>query len=212
MSLNNLELHKLESYKTLEGVYLNSFFLKRDYLNYLIFPPGHVALFKDFFLAKGGVGKQIITSPDQINLGCAQTFKTFGAAAVLLKEGHIGQIFPKDLETLRVELWGNDFFDKDINFEAFEKTCLNWFIINHKGKNLLITDEKVIMNHQGWKHNPRYPITHSDKLLLEDFAQNDFVRKFKIDYLIPRCHTGEFYLQKISADSFKENIYNLISI
>ena len=78
MSLNNLELHKLESYKTLEGVYLNSFFLKRDYLNYLIFPPGHVALFKDFFLAKGGVGKQIITSPDQINLGCAQTFKTFG--------------------------------------------------------------------------------------------------------------------------------------
>ena len=211
MSLNNLNIHKLESYKTLEGVYLNSFFLKRDYLNYLIFPPGHVALFKDFFLAKGGVGKQIITSPDQINLGCSQTFKTFGASAVLLNEDQINQIFPGDLETLKIEFWGNEFFDKDINFKTFENSSLNWFIINHRGKNLLITDEKVIMNHQGWKCNPRYPLLQIDKDLLEDLIDSDFVKKFKIDYLIPRCHTGEFYLQKISTDSFKENIYNLIN-
>ena len=44
MGLKNLGLHKLESYKTLEKFYLNSFFIQRDYLNYIIFPPGHVSL------------------------------------------------------------------------------------------------------------------------------------------------------------------------
>ena len=41
-------------------------------------------LFKDFFEAKGGVGKQLLTNKDQINLGCEQTFNLFGASVVLL--------------------------------------------------------------------------------------------------------------------------------
>ncbi len=203
MALKNIGLHKLESYRTMEGYFLNSYFLKRDFLNYLIFPPYHVALYKDIFLSKGGVGRQLISSPGQINHGCASTFSTFGASVVLFDASDAREITSEKLSTLKVDFWGEDFFDKDIIFSPFESTSLRWFRLLHQGKYFLVTDEKLIAHFSGWKQNSAYPLTEEEKNFLREFPiDNDF----KVDYLIPRCHDGEFYLKKLTPKTLKENL------
>ena len=203
MGLTNLALHKLESYRTMDGYYLNSFFIKRDYCNYLLFPPYHVELYKDIFLSKGGVGRQLITNPGQLNFGCEKTFNTFGASAVLFKTEQARDVSTEQLKVLKVDFWGEDFFDKDIIFTPFNESSLNWFRLLHQGKYFLITDEKLIAHHQGWKQNKTNPLTEEEKNFLREFPID---KDFKIDYLIPRCHDGEFYLQKLTQQSIVENI------
>ena len=190
MGLNNLGLHKLESYKTLEKFYLNSFFIQRDYLNYIIFPPGHVSLFKDFFEAKGGVGKQLLTNKEQINLGCEQTFSLFGASVVLLS-GETLDFDPK----LKIEHYGESYFEKDLIEVPFKSVNLGWFRFYQQGKYFLVTDEKLIQTVDGWLRNPSYPLTVEQENFLKHY---EFDESFKVDYLVPRCHVGEFYLQRIS--------------
>ena len=203
MSLKNIGLHKLESYRTMDGYYLNSFFIKRDFLNYLIFPPYHVALYKDIFMSKGGVGRQLITSVHQINHGCAQTFATFGASVVLFNSNEAKELSSEQLVSLKVDFWGEDFFDKDIIFEPFENTSLKWFRLLHQGKYYLITDEKLIAHFSGWKQNKKFPLTEEEKNFLREFPIGE---NFKIDFLIPRCHDGEFYLKKLTPKTILENL------
>ena len=203
MALGNLGLHKLESYRTMEGHYQNSFFLKRNYLNYLIFPPQEVNLFKDIFISKGGVGKQIVTSKDQLNHGCNQTFTTFGAAAVFLKKSTLNHVKSSTLKKFKTELWGEDFYDQDFDLSPFEQSNLNWFRIYHQGKYFLVTDENIILKKGAWIQNPNHPIHEEDKRLLEELLEK---QSFKIDYLIPRLHDGEFYLQKLNSLLFREKL------
>ena len=69
MVLINIGVHKLESYKNNQGIFENSYFVHRPYLNYVIFSPNSTEIFYDYFESKGGVGKQIFTNVGQINHG-----------------------------------------------------------------------------------------------------------------------------------------------
>jgi len=158
------------------------------------------------FIAKGGIGKQIITHQNQLNLGCAQVFKYFGASAVFLREEALSKSETDLTSQLKTEVMGESFFDHDIITTYFEETNIHWFRIYHQGKYFLVTDESIIFHNDGWKMNPASPISSSDrKKIINLLSENEF----KVDYLMPRCHDGEFYLSKLDKKKLLDNLGSL---
>ena len=195
MVLINIGVHKLESYKNSDGVFENSFFLQRPYLNYLIYSPRSIEMFYDYFSSKGGVGKQIYTNASQVIHSSHKAFNKYGASALITNPKK--QTFNPDL---KIEYYGEDFIDKDIEYPWKSDHDLHWFIIRQKNKNFLITDEHIILSEHGWQPNPKYTYDDHKVKLIED------IQKCKIDYLLPRNHVGDFYLQKMNKNSIKDSI------
>ena len=83
MVLINIGVHKLESYKNNAGLFENSYFIHRPYLNYLIFSPNSIEIFYEYLNSKGGVGKQIYTNATQITHSTTKIFNKYGASVLL---------------------------------------------------------------------------------------------------------------------------------
>ena len=83
---------------------------------------------------------------------------------------------------------------KDIIDVPFKSVNLGWFRFIQQGKYFLVTDEKLILTVDGWLRNPSFPLTVEQENLLKHY---EFGKDFKVDYLVPRCHVGEFFLQRI---------------
>lgn len=195
MVLINIGVHKLESYKNNDGIFENSYFIHRPYLNYVIFSPNSTELFYDYFNSKGGVGKQIFTHHKQISHSQAKIFNKYGAAVLLTnptKQPHNN--------SYKCEYYGEDFSDKDIIYPWDNPKELHWFILTQKGKNFLVTDEHLILNDGVWSPNPSL---HYNEEKIRDIEE---VLNHKIDYLLPRMHSGEFYLQKTPYNELKKQI------
>ena len=212
MELNNFGIHKLESFpkKGFWGkvnYYLNSFFIKRDYLNYTLFSPFDFHHLHDFFMNKGGIGKQLFTSTGQFNKSTESFFNIFGSSAVILDPHY----FPpsnedKTLESLglKIENWGEDFYDVDIIIDLKSKINKNWFTLYHRGKRFLITDESIIFTEKGWIPNSDYRTFDSGPENPDLILQ--VLSKMSLDYHIPRCHRGTYRMQNITPSKLEKNI------
>jgi len=199
MVLINLGVHKLESYKNNQGIFENSYFIHRPYLNYLIFSPKSTEMFYDYFNSKGGVGKQLFTNVGQIGHSQAKIFTKYGASVLLTNPK--GSDFNPNFKT---EFYGQDFADKDISFPWKKPESLYWFILSQKEKNFLIVDEHIIIKEGEWF--PNIEFDYSDEMIRDISAILDH----DIDYVLPRLHSGDFYLQKLSKSSLQEKVHNFI--
>lgn len=199
MVLINLGVHKLESYKNNLGIFENSYFIHRPYLNYLIFSPTSTEIFYDYFNSKGGVGKQLFTNVGQIGHSQAKIFTKYGASVLLTNP--TGQEFNPKFKT---EYYGLDFIDKDITYPLQNLDGLHWFILNQKEQNFLIIDENIIVKNGEWFPNPEF--YYDDKKIGEIKAILDH----QIDYVLPRLHFGDFNLKKNSKGALESKIQSFI--
>lgn len=107
-----------------------SYFVKRPFGSYIIFSDGLSPLHIDFFQSKGGVYKQFIEDPSEINKNQKDLFVKFGAAGV------ISRTIESLNEEIPMEIFGLDFADPLTRFrdEGVE------------GKSILLkqSDKKVI--------------------------------------------------------------------
>ena len=199
MVLINIGVHKLESYKNIQGLYENSYFVHRSYLNYLIFTPNSTEIFYDYFNSKGGVGKQILTGPQQFGNASGKIFNKYGASVLLTN--------PKKRphrSSFKLEYYGVDFMDKDITYLSEKPKELHWVILNQRGKKFLITDENLILKDGTWWPNPEMKYSSDKVEEINNILKNDF------DYLLPRLHQGEFHLQRTPKDTIEQNIQNFM--
>ena len=199
MVLINIGVHKLESYKNNQGIFENSYFVHRPYLNYVIFSPNSTEIFYDYFQSKGGVCKQIFTHSSQINHGPAKIWNKFGASVLLTNPTKQPASADYKCEYLNV-----DFSDKDIIYPWDDPKELHWFILTQRDKRFLITDEHLILNNGDWLPNPKLHYNETKIRYIKEILNHDF------DYLLPRLHEGEFYLQKTPKD-YVENQINLFT-
>lgn len=212
MVLENFGIHKLESFpkKGLFGsvhYYLNSFFIKRNYLNYTLFSPFEFNHLKDFIYNKGGIGKQLHTSTLQFNKSTESFFNIFGSSAVILDPHY----FPPDKEdqtleaqAVRIENWGEDFFDDDIIIDLKSQIQKNWFTLSHRGKKFLVTDESIIFTEEGWVPNRDYQ--NFDVAPDNPEIMFKALSKLSLDYHIPRCHKGTYRMQNLTPSKLEKNI------
>ena len=197
MALINIGVHKLESYKNSQGLFENSYFIHRAYLNYLIFSPRSTEMFYDYFMSKGGIGKQIYTDHVQTHFGTGKIFDKFGATALITNPATVNKT-----ESFKIEYYGKDFSDVDITYPWDAPHELHWYIINQKGKKFLVTDEHLILSENTWYPNPKCSYSPEKIDHINDLVYMEF------DYLLPRLHTGDFILQNISSNKPKEFISN----
>lgn len=199
MVLINIGVHKLESYKNSKGIFENSYFIHRSYLNYVIFAPQSTEIFYDYFASKGGVGKQIFTDASQINHAPGKIFNKFGASVLMTN--------PKKMPpnaAYKLEYFGEDFVDKDICYPWDKPDEMHWFFIHQRGKKFLVTDENLIVDDGDWLPNPEKSYSESKIKHIRDILNIDF------DYLLPRLHKGEFFLQSTPQKIVREKIDQFI--
>ena len=106
----------------------------------------------------------------------------------------------------KCEYYGVDFTDKDIIYPWDNPKELHWFILTQRGKRFLITDEHLILKDGVWTPNPELEYNDEKVKDIED------VLKHEVDYLLPRLHEGEFYLQQIPEPELKKQIDNFIGM
>ena len=212
MEIDNFGIHKLESFpqKGFLGrvkYFFNSFFIKRTYLNYTLFSPFEFDHLKDFIFHKGGIGKQLHTSTHQFKKSTESFFNYFGSSAVVLDPYY----FPKDEKevfqenlNVKIENWGEDFFDNDIIIDLKSEIKKNWFTLFHRGKKFLITDESIIFTEEGWLPNPDFQNFNYGKEDTDLMFQK--LARLAIDYHIPRCHKGTYRMQNLTLPKLEKNI------
>ena len=200
MVLINIGVHKLESYKNSEGLFENSYFIHRPYLNYLIFSPHSAEIFYDYFNSKGGVGKQIFTNKRQLGFGPGKIWNKYGASVLMTNPDE--KVSNKEYKT---EYFGIDFTDKDIIYPWKSPEDLHWIILTQRGKKFLVTDEHLILDNDVWTPNPKFQFSDKKVKDIKDILDHDF------DYLLPRLHSGEFFLQKTPKNQMQVNIKTFLS-
>jgi len=87
-----------------------SYFVKRPFGNYIIFSDGLSPLHVVFFQSKGGVYKQFVENPTELNKNQKDLFIKFGAAGVVTSS------LEKSVETIPFEKWGEGFSDPTMRF------------------------------------------------------------------------------------------------
>lgn len=110
--MNNLGIHQISFQE-----YYSSYFVPRNYGNYLffseLFKGGHDAFFK----SKGGLYKQFVASSDPSTSAMQELFVKFGCSAVSLKSEERFEL------KLRWERWPDDFYDDQVEFFWFDPFC-----------------------------------------------------------------------------------------
>lgn len=139
MELNNSGIHTIMFSLDQKGDRgIASFFIPRNYGNYLFFGGPFSANDHDFFYSKGGIYKQFYTNKEQLGTFTGKIFDKYGAYIVFGNEELVFLDAPS-------EKFGKEFFDRDMQVISHGDGNF-WYLIKQKNKTYLIVDDHVILH------------------------------------------------------------------
>lgn len=181
----NLGIHQFKNYSG-----SSSFFVQREFGNYLFCADFLHEFDYDFFKSKGGVYRMFLESPKNISKTHASIFVRFGAAAVFSSRDQL----PGSAD-LPCEVFGDEFVDHTLRW--VHRDQFNCVLIKQKGKKIAFFGSSCRLGSLGRVFDGENEIT-------EPVLQ--FMQSQQISFGFFARHEGNAFLQP-HAGGFLQSLY-----
>jgi hypothetical protein len=166
----NIGVHQFKNYPG-----SSSFYIQRNYGHYIVFADFLQNMDYEFFKSKGGVYRQFLADPSNINQTHIEIFSRFGAS-IVVKNTDKSLLHPD----IPIEFFNDDFFDHTLKW--FYSDLIECVMMLQRGKKILF-------------FGPSYRLTDQMMILKNDEDITESLQPFFQEHGVSYCffnrHEGE---------------------